>query len=73
MTAELIDGSLYRLTIEPSPANGLDRVSQVQIDKVASPPRDKLRGPIGRLTENQMRDVDLALLRHLDIRRYGIE
>lgn len=73
MTSELVEGSLFRLTIEPTAANGLERVSQVQIDKIASPPRSKLKGPIGRLTDSQMRDIELALLRHLDIRGYGIE
>ena len=73
MTSELVDGSLFRLTIEPDAVNGLERVSQVQIDKIASPPRSKLRGPIGELTDSQMRDIELAPLRHLDIRGYGIE
>ena len=73
MTSELVTGSLYRLTVEPSDDNGLERTTQVQIDKIASPPRSKLRGPIGRLTGDQMRDIDLALMRHLDIRGYGIE
>ena len=73
MTSELVRGSLYRLTVEPTIENGLDRTTQVQIDKVVSPPKEKLRGPIGRLTHHQMRDIDLALLRHLDIRGYGVE
>lgn len=73
MTSELVTGSLFRLTVEPTAENGLDRVSQIQIDKIGSPPKSKLRGPVGRLTQDQMRDIDLALLRHLDIRGYGIE
>lgn len=73
MTSELVSGSLYRLTVEPAAENGLDRTTQVQVDKIVSPPREKLRGPIGTLTADQMRDIDLALLRHLDIRGYGIE
>lgn len=73
MTSELVEGSLYRLTVNPTAENGLERTSQVQIDKIASPPKAKLRGPIGKLTGDQMRDIDLALLRHLDIRGYGIE
>jgi mRNA interferase MazF len=73
MTSELAEKSLYRLTVNPTPENGLDRITQVQVDKIASPPKSKLRGPIGRLTGEQMRDIDLALLRHLDIRGYGIE
>jgi hypothetical protein len=60
--------SLFRLTIEPDAVNGLERVSQVdRQDRQSSP---KLRGPIGELT-GQM--SELALLRHLDIRGYGIE
>jgi mRNA interferase MazF len=73
MTSELVDGSLYRLTLVPTAENGLDRTTQIQVDKIVSPPKTKLRGPIGRLTQEQMRDIDLALLRHLDIRGYGIE
>lgn len=73
MTSELVAGSLYRLTVEPTSENGLDRTSQVQVDKLFSPAGDKLRGPVGRLTDGEMRDIDLALLRHLDIRGYGIE
>ncbi|WP_274628296.1 type II toxin-antitoxin system PemK/MazF family toxin [Arvimicrobium flavum] len=73
MTSELVSGSLYRLTVEPSAENGLDRTTQVQVDKIASPPKEKLRGPIGKLTVDQVRDIDLALLRHLDIRGHGIE
>jgi mRNA interferase MazF len=73
ITSELVTGSLFRLTVEPTEENGLDRASQIQIDKIASPPKSKLRGPVGRLTREQMRDVDLALLRHLDIRGYGVE
>jgi mRNA interferase MazF len=73
MTSELVTGSLYRLTVEPTAENGLKLTSQVQVDKIVSPPREKLRGPVGTLTADQMRDIDLALLRHLDIRGYGIE
>jgi mRNA interferase MazF len=73
MTSELVTGSLFRLSVEPSKENGLDRPTQVQVDKIASPPKEKLRGPIGKLSPEQMRDIDLALLRHLDIRGYGIE
>ena len=73
MTSEIVSGSLYRLTVEPTAGNGLQRTTQVQVDKIASPPRSKLRGPVGSLSEDQMRDIDMALLRHLDIRGYGIE
>jgi mRNA interferase MazF len=73
MTSELVQGSLYRLTVEPSAENGLEWTTQVQVDKIFSPPVTKLRGPVGRLSDEQMRDIELTLLRHLDIRGYGIE
>jgi mRNA interferase MazF len=45
----LVNAPLYRLTIEPSDANGLKAPSQVMIDKIVAIPRKKCGRVIGRL------------------------
>jgi mRNA interferase MazF len=50
MTSALADTPLYRLTVEPSPVNGLRPSSQVMIDKVLAYPRAKCGPVFGRLS-----------------------
>ena len=49
LTSALVNAPLYRLTIEPSDANGLKAPSQVMIDKIVAIPRKKCGRVIGRL------------------------
>lgn len=67
VTSHLLDASLTRVTIEPTPANGLQRTSQVQVDKLITLDKGKLRGPIGRLMPDQMGAIDRLLIAHLDL------
>ena len=53
LTSELVNAPLYRLTIEPSDANGLKAPSQVMIDKIVAIPREKCGKVIGRLDESE--------------------
>lgn len=53
-TSSVIDAPLYRLTVEPAPANGLKAVSQVMIDKVLAYPRAKCGPVIGHLSGTEM-------------------
>jgi len=39
VTGEIRSAPLFRVTVEPSEANGLKKVSQVMVDKIASVPR----------------------------------
>jgi mRNA interferase MazF len=57
----------FRLTIEPSPDNGLQEPSQVMIDKPVTVPRERLRAIIGHLSEQHMASVTSALALLLDI------
>lgn len=54
LTSAIVDAPLYRLTIEPSPANGLKTLSQVMVDKIMAYPRAKCGPTIGRLSGPQM-------------------
>jgi mRNA interferase MazF len=53
VTSSLVNAPLYRLTIEPSDANGLKASSQVMIDKIVAIPREKCGKVIGRLNESE--------------------
>lgn len=48
LTSTLREAPIYRLTIEPTPENGLRAVSQVMVDKIMAVRRDKCGGIIGR-------------------------
>ena len=51
VTSHLQDAELFRLTIEPSPDSGLQKTSQIMVDKIVAVRRDKIREGIGSLDE----------------------
>ncbi len=57
-----VRNAAFRVTVEPNPANGLRRLSQVMVDKLSTLPRAKLGEPIGRLDDERMKMVERALL-----------
>jgi mRNA interferase MazF len=52
----------FRVTVEPTSANGLQLLSQVMVDKLSTLTRSKVSEPFGRLDEDLMRAVDRTLL-----------
>lgn len=67
LTSHIVPEASLRIAIEPDETNGLDRLSQVQTDKIQTTRKTKLKGPIGRLEANMMDAVDLALAFHLGL------
>lgn len=61
VTTTLVDAPLFRLTVEPSPTNGLRTLSQLMIDKLTAVRRDRIDRTIGRLDDDQMLRVNRAL------------
>jgi len=61
LTSELHDWPLFRITVEAGPATGLQKRSQVMIDKAATVPRSRIGQRIGRLDEDTMQAVNAAL------------
>ncbi|AHK79769.1 growth inhibitor PemK [Ectothiorhodospira haloalkaliphila] len=61
VTSDLRD-AVFRVTVEPNPANGLSALSQIMVDKLSTLPRTKISEPFGRLDEERMKAVDRALL-----------
>lgn len=60
-TTTEIEADLFRIGIEPSPANGLAQRSWLMADKVTSVRRASLRGEIGRLDPLDMQRLDAAM------------
>ncbi len=61
ITSELRDTPLFRLTVHPSPENGLQRPSQIMVDKIMTVSREKVRDVIGRLDDKSMVEVNRTL------------
>jgi len=61
VTSSLREAPLVRITVDPSPENGLQRISQVQVDKVSTVARERVGGAIGRLDDATMLKVSRSL------------
>ncbi|MGA9534289.1 MAG: type II toxin-antitoxin system PemK/MazF family toxin [Desulfobacterales bacterium] len=61
VTSRIQDAELFRLTIEPSPSNGLHKTSQIMVDKIVAVRRDKIRDSIGILDEELMIRLNRSL------------
>lgn len=67
LTTELIDTPLFRLTVEPSPSNGLQQISQIMTDKIVTVPQDTIGPRIGTMDHDLMVRVDRSLAVFLGI------
>lgn len=61
VTSELRDPSVFRLMVTPSKINGLQKNSQIMIDKVQTVPREKVGTPFGHLDKQTLLSVNRAL------------
>lgn len=61
LSGTIVDAPLIRLDVEPSPENGLNKVSQIMVDKAMTVRRDKLGHPFGRLDDGTMVAVTRSL------------
>ena len=61
VTSDLRDTPLFRLTVDPTEANGLRQRSQVMVDKILSVPRERVGAVIGHLDRTTMVTVERAL------------
>jgi mRNA interferase MazF len=67
LTSHLVEAPLIRLTVEPNADNGLDKVCQVEIDKLVTVPRVRIGSRIGALDHETMVRVDRSLALFLGI------
>ena len=67
VTSTLIDAPLLRITVEPDGGNGLQKPSQVMVDKTMTVRRDKVGAPFGHIGEDTMIEVERSLAVFLGI------
>ena len=67
LSGTLVDAPLMRLSVDPAPENGLQKPSQVQIDKAMTVRREKVGSVIGRLEDRQVLEVSRLLAVFLGI------
>jgi mRNA interferase MazF len=65
LTSKVGGEALFRVTISPREQNGLTAECEVQVDRVASIDRVRLRGVIGHASATRMEQIDQALRRWL--------
>jgi mRNA interferase MazF len=61
VTSTLRETPLFRIRIEPSPENGLQKVSDIMIDKITTIPRKKAGPVFGRLEDRHMISIERML------------
>lgn len=61
VTSELHHAPIFRITVDPSPENGLRRISQIQVDKAMTVMRERIGGVIGRLDDATMLKFNRSL------------
>ena len=61
VTGELREAPLLRIRLEPDASNGLQKTSEVMVDKAQSISRDKVGNVFGHLSEDEMLAVSRSL------------
>ncbi len=61
LSSAMIDAPLIRLSVAPTPANGLRSPSQIMVDKAMTVRRDRLGAPFGRLDDETLVAVNRSL------------
>jgi mRNA interferase MazF len=61
VTSALRETPLLRITVDPSPENGLQRISQIEVDKIVTVKRERVGRVIGRLDDATMLKVSRSL------------
>lgn len=62
-----VDAPLFRITVQPSGENGLQKPSQVMVDKAMTVKRDKLGQAFGRIDADAMIEIERCLAVFLGI------
>jgi len=61
ITSHYRDAPIFRLGVFPDGKNGLEKPSQIMVDKILTVPREKVGHVIGRLDDRMMVEINRAL------------
>ena len=67
VSSTLVDAPLFRITVQPSAENGLQKPSQVMVDKAMTVKRDKVGQPFGRINADTLVEIERCLAVFLGI------
>ena len=67
MTSTLVDAPLLRVTVQASASNGLEKTSQIMIDKAMTLKREKIGPVLGRVNADELTQVERGLAVFLGI------
>lgn len=67
LTASLIDAPLLRIRIEAGRRSGLERDSDAMVDKLTTVRRENIRSRVGRLSSEQLVEVERAMTAFLGL------
>jgi len=67
ITSTLVAAPLLRVTVQPSAENGLQKPSQVMVDKAMTVKRDKVGSAFGRIDADALVEVERCLAVFLGI------
>lgn len=67
VTSTLVAAPLFRITVQPSAENGLQKPSQVMIDKAMTVKRNKVGQAFGRIDANAMVEIERCMAVFLGI------
>jgi mRNA interferase MazF len=69
LTSTLTEAPLLRIRIGPSALSGLERDSEIMIDKLTTVRRTNVANRLGRLTAEQLTEVERAMMAFLGLAR----
>jgi mRNA interferase MazF len=67
LSGSLVDAPLFRITVQPSSGNGLQKPSQIMVDKAMTVKREKIGAAFGELDSIHMLEVERSLAVYLGI------
>ena len=67
VSSALVEAPLLRITVQPDPENGLQKPSQVMVDKAMTVKKDKLGEALGHLNAEGMLEIERCLAVFLGI------
>lgn len=67
VTGTLVEARMLRVTVQPSEASGLQKPSQVMVDKAMTVKREKLGPAFGRIDKEAQQEVERCLAVFLGI------
>lgn len=62
LTTRQVEAPLIRLDVEPTATTGIERPSQIMVDKVTTMPRANVHAQLGRLADDDLVRLDRALV-----------